>query len=70
MKKEELILARDAVKQQFDNLSSPNWVNTQLEQLRGKYDILVEVITAIEKEEQNAADSKAKQANRNNNKRG
>ena len=70
MNKEELIKARDLVKEQHDNLSNPNWVASELHHLRGKYDILNEVIENIEKEERDAADSKVKQANRNNNKRG
>jgi hypothetical protein len=57
MNKEELIKARDLVMEQHDNLSNSNWITAELHHLRGKYDILCEVIATIEKEEQHATDS-------------
>lgn len=68
MNEEELIKARDLVKEQHDNLSNANWVAAELHHLRGKYDILNEVIESIQKEGLDAANSKAKQANSNHNK--
>jgi len=63
MKKEDLIQVRDSIKQQFDNLSNPNWVSLELQHLKGKYEILSEVIESIEKEESDAASKENKQTN-------
>lgn len=66
MNLDELIQARDLIKQQFDNLSNANWVAAEQHHLRGKYDILDEVIK--EQEKQNAENSEEKPADSNNDK--
>lgn len=73
----ELQTLRDSIEQQYKNLSDSAWVHTQQEQLRGKYEILNEMITQLEqeeaakvKEEEDAANKPAqRQANSHNNKR-
>lgn len=68
MKLEDLVQARALIETEFQNLSNPQWVATQIEQLKGKYNIYTQLIDNWEKD--NAASSEkpaAKRSNSNNN---
>lgn len=49
--KDDLIAQRDTLEQQFKNLSDPQWVANQLNQIRAKYEILNDVINNMEQED-------------------
>lgn len=51
MNVEQLKQTATAIEEQYNNLSNPEWVSLQRQQLKGKYDILQEVIAKAEVEE-------------------
>jgi HPt (histidine-containing phosphotransfer) domain-containing protein len=68
MELENLEATKAQIEQQFKNLSDPQWVASQLSNLRGKFDILTEVINAL-KEKQDAKNNAKPATNSNNDKR-
>ena len=66
---EQLKQAQESIQEQFNNLSSPQWVAIQLERLKGTYEVYAQMINNIEQEQKNAASSEkqaTKRTNRNN----
>lgn len=53
----ELTQAQQLVEAQYNNLRDPLWVSTELNRLKGKYDILDEI---IKKEQEKVSDATIK----------
>lgn len=51
MNLEELKKTQENINKLHANLSDPAWIHAQLNQLKGKFDILTEVINSLEKED-------------------
>lgn len=56
MNKDDLVALQASIQEQFNNLSDPAWIASQQNQLKGKFDILTNVINSLE--EDNAKDIK------------
>ena len=51
MNKDYLIKVRSEIEETYNNLSNPQWVATQLSHIKGKYEVLSEVINSLEGEQ-------------------
>ena len=56
MNVEDLNKVKSEIETSYNNLSNPQWVAMELSHLKGKFEVLSEVITKLEGE-QNATDS-------------
>lgn len=62
---EELIRLKGDIETSYNNLSDPKWVAGQLENLKGKFDILTQLINNMEKEENATNKSEGESADSN-----
>jgi len=68
MNRDYLIKVRSEIEETYNNLSNPQWVASQLSHLKGKFEVLTEVINGLEGEQNATSESTTEsEANSNDN---
>lgn len=69
MNLENLEEAKNLIEQQYNNLSNAQWIAQELQSLKGKFDILTEVINNLKGEQDAATQNPTDGADSHHNKR-
>jgi len=70
MTKDYLIKVRSEIEETYNNLSNPQWVANQLSHLKGKYEVLTEVLNTLEGEQNATSESTAESETNSNDNQG
>jgi hypothetical protein len=70
MTKDYLIKVRSEIEETYNNLSNPQWVASQLSHLKGKYEVLTEVLNTLEGEQNATSESTAESETNSNDNQG